>query len=238
MNSTTLQELISGSVLLIDKPVDWTSFDVVNKIRQAIRKRGKLKKLKVGHAGTLDPFASGLLIICTGSKTKDIDQFMNLDKEYISVFELGKETDSYDLTGSIVNEIPTEAFDTNMIRNTITTKFLGDIEQEPPMFSAKKIEGKRLYQLARQGKTVERQKRPVRVSNFEILDYSHPDLTVQINCSKGTYIRSLAHDLGHALGTAAFCKTLQRSAIGSYRLEQALTLSEWLDRFERDNPTE
>ncbi len=235
MNEFDLQHLIEGSVLLIDKPVSWTSFDVVNKIRSAIRHRANIKKIKVGHTGTLDPFATGLLIICTGKMTKKIQSFMELTKQYQAIYEFGKESDSYDVTGSFLKEEDITEMPLDRIKHVIQKQFIGRIEQIPPMFSAKKVNGQRLYKLARKGKTVERQKRAIQIDQYDVINYQHPEIEVLITCSKGTYIRSLAHDLGQALNTIAYCKTLKRTAIGKYHLNQALTLENWLAQFDLNN---
>lgn len=220
----TLEELQAGHVFLINKPVDWTSFDVVNKVRHSIRHKFNIKKIKVGHAGTLDPFATGVLVLCTGKMTKQIDTIVATEKEYISTFRLGAKSDSYDCTGEI--EITENAVLPSMeqIKEAISAKFLGEIEQTPPMFSAKKIDGKRLYYLARKGKTVERKAVKITIKEYEVLDYSDTMLKVRIVCSKGTYIRSLAHDLGEYFACGALCQTLERTRVGEYKLSDSLDL--------------
>jgi tRNA pseudouridine55 synthase len=220
-------DYITGQTLLVDKPAGWTSFDVVNKLRYSLRKITDVKKIKVGHAGTLDPFATGLLIICTGKLTKTIDSITGQEKEYIAEFELGKSTDSQDVTGEITEEkmIPPD-LTKETIQTIISEHFLGNIEQLPPMHSAIKVDGVRLYKHAHKGKTVERKTRIVSILNYELLDYSAPLLSVRIKCSKGTYIRTLAYDLGVKLGTVAYCKQLRRTKIGNFSVSEALSVDQ------------
>jgi tRNA pseudouridine55 synthase len=205
---------VEDRVLLIDKPLDWTSFDVVNKLRY------KLKIKKIGHAGTLDPLATGLLIICTGKMTKRIEEFMGLEKEYTGKFTLGQSTPSHDLetevttTGDITRLTETE------IRKAAAL-FLGSVQQLPPMHSAIKIGGKRAYQFARKGKDVVLQPRTVEISEFEITAINLPEVNFRIVCSKGTYIRSIARDYGNALGVGAYLSHLCRTRIGPYTLTNA-----------------
>lgn len=206
-----------GRVLLINKPYTWTSFDVVNKLRYL------LKTKKIGHAGTLDPLATGLLIICTGKKTKEINSFMGMEKEYTGRFILGQTTPSYDLETK-----PSEPRDiahlTRQNITDVTKQFLGTIEQLPPAHSAIKINGKRAYEFARAGNDVALKPRPVEIRTFEITSIDLPSVSFRVVCSKGTYIRSLARDVGDALGVGAYLSELCRTRIGDFLLEKAQTL--------------
>lgn len=221
----------NGQVLLIDKPLNWTSFQVVNKMRWEIRRAFKLKKIKVGHAGTLDPLATGLLVICTGKKTKDIDTYQGQEKEYTGTFELGSTTPSYDLETAIDNTFPTEHITEALIQKT-TAQFLGDIEQFPPVFSAIKKEGKRLYEFARAGEAVEIKSRRVSISTFEITKIEAKSIHFKVACSKGTYIRSLAHDFGKALNSGAHLSSLRRTRIGEFKVENAQTIEAFINSLE------
>ena len=186
-----IEEYQKGQVLLIDKPLTWTSFQVVNKLRWEIKQRFNIKKIKVGHAGTLDPLATGLLIICTGKQTKEIHTYQNQVKEYTGTFTLGATTPSYDLETEIDQKFPTEHITEDLLKET-TKQFIGDIQQKPPIFSAIKKDGKRLYELARKGETTEIKARIVKVLEFEITTINLPKVDFKVVCSKGTYIRSLA----------------------------------------------
>jgi tRNA pseudouridine55 synthase len=208
-----------GRMLLIDKPYEWTSFDVVNKLRY------KLKISKIGHAGTLDPLATGLLIICTGKMTKRIEAFMGLEKEYTGKFVIGQYTASHDLETEITAIKDISGITETLIRETART-FTGTISQLPPLHSAIKIGGKRAYQFARKGKEVELQPRQVEISIFEITGIQLPEISFRIVCSKGTYIRSIARDFGNALGVGAYLSHLCRTRIGPYTLANAITIEE------------
>jgi tRNA pseudouridine55 synthase len=218
-----------GVILLLDKPYDWTSFDLVNRIRVKLKRALAQKKIKVGHAGTLDPLATGLMIVCTGKKTKQIDQLTGLDKEYIATLELGATTPTYDLESLIDNHYSTDHITRELIEETLL-KFTGDIYQMPPIFSALKIKGEKAYELARRGEKVELQPRPITLFAIEILEFEMPRLVLRVHCSKGTYIRSLAHDIGQALNSGAHLTGLMRTKIGSFSLENALSL----ENFERN----
>lgn len=222
----TLEELQAGHVFVVNKPVDWTSFDVVNKIRYSICHTFNIKKIKVGHAGTLDPFATGVLVVCTGKMTKQIDSIVATEKEYVSTYRLGATSNTYDRTGEVEVRESAVFPSREEIEVAISANFVGEIEQTPPMFSAKKIDGQRLYDLARKGKTVERKAVPVTIKEYEILDYTENMLQVRIVCSKGTYIRSLAHDLGELLGCGALCESLARTRVGEYSLEGSSELEQ------------
>lgn len=208
-----------GQVLLINKPLTWTSFDVVKKLRY------KLKTKKIGHAGTLDPLATGLLIVCSGKMTKKINDFMGMEKEYTGTLVLGQTTPSYDLETE-----PTAAVDITHLQPAqildITTKFLGTIEQTPPLHSAIKINGKRAYEHARAGEEVELKKRLVEIKEFEITHIALPRVEFRVVCSKGTYIRSLARDVGEALGVGAYLAALCRTRIGEFRLADSQSIDD------------
>ncbi|MCB0474402.1 MAG: tRNA pseudouridine(55) synthase TruB [Flavobacteriaceae bacterium] len=225
----TAEDFKNGQVLLIDKPLQWTSFQVVNKLRYAISRKFHLKKIKVGHAGTLDPLATGLLIICTGAFTKKIETYQAQEKEYTGIFRLGATTPSYDLETEIDKHYPYEHLTEEGIRNTCK-RFTGTIEQKPPVFSAIKKDGKRLYELARAGETTEIKARQITIFEFEITKIDLPDLHFRVRCSKGTYIRSLANDFGKALGSGAYLKALKRTAIGDFSLVKAESIDGFLNR--------
>jgi len=209
----------AGEVLLLDKPLTWTSFDVVRKVKNTLRPR------KIGHAGTLDPLATGLLILCTGKKTKEIDQIQAQEKEYEGTFRLGQTTPSFDLETPVDAEQPYEHLTEADIQAAVAT-FLGKIEQIPPVFSAVKVEGKRAYELARKGEQAEIKAKTVEIKVFELTHIALPDIDFRVVCSKGTYIRSLARDLGVALGCGAHLTRLVRTRIGEYRLADAWTVAE------------
>ena len=223
----TLDDFKNGEVLLIDKPLHWTSFQAVNKLRWAIRKAFAIKKIKVGHAGTLDPLATGLLVICTGKMTKQINTFQGQEKEYTGTFVIGSTTPSFDLETEIDATFPTEHITEDLIHAT-TTQFIGDIEQFPPVFSAIKKDGKRLYEFARAGEAVEVKSRKVHISEFEITQINGAELKFRVVCSKGTYIRSLANDFGKALNSGAHLSELRRTRIGNFKVEDAITPEDFL----------
>jgi tRNA pseudouridine55 synthase len=217
----------NGQVLLIDKPLTWTSFQVVNKLRWEIRQRFNIKKIKVGHAGTLDPLATGLLIICTGKQTKQIDTYQGQVKEYTGTFTLGGTTPSYDLETEIDNTFPTAHITDELLHET-TKQFVGEIQQKPPIFSAIKKDGKRLYELARKGETIEIKERTVTVSSFEITKIKLPEVEFRIICSKGTYIRSIAFDYGKALNSGGYLSALRRTKIGNFSVDDAFSVEEFI----------
>ena len=223
----TLDDYKNGQVLLIDKPLTWTSFQVVNKLRWAIKQAFSIKKIKVGHAGTLDPLATGLLVICTGKMTKQINTFQGQEKEYTGTFVLGSTTPSFDLETEIDATFPTEHITEDLIHNT-TKQFVGEIEQFPPVFSAIKKDGKRLYEFARAGEDVEIKSRLVEITEFEIIEISDLELKFRVVCSKGTYIRSLAHDFGKALNSGAHLSELRRTRIGEFKVEDALNPEDFI----------
>lgn len=223
-----LEEFKEGKVLLIDKPLEWTSFHVVNKIRWHLRKTFNIKKIKVGHAGTLDPLATGLLIICTGKFTKKIEEYQGQKKTYTGEMTLGATTPSYDMETAVDQTYPTTHLTEELIEKA-THKFLGEIDQVPPIFSAIQQDGKRLYELARAGKTTEIKTRKVTIEHFKITQVDLPRVRFEVVCSKGTYIRSLAHDFGKALDSGAYLSSLRRTAIGSFKVADAQSLSEFIE---------
>lgn len=224
----TGEDYKNGQVLLVDKPLEWTSFQVVNKLRWAIRKAFNIKKIKVGHAGTLDPLASGLLVICTGKMTKQINTFQGQEKEYTGTFTIGSTTPSYDLETEIDETFPTEHITPELLHET-TKQFTGEIDQFPPIFSAIKKEGKRLYEFARAGQDVEIKSRKITISEFEITRIALPEVDFRVVCSKGTYIRSLAHDYGKALNSGAHLSVLRRTRIGDFKVENATTIDNFIE---------
>lgn len=225
----TVEDFLHGQVLLIDKPLEWTSFQAVNKIRWHIKKKFGLKKIKVGHAGTLDPLATGLLIICTGKETKNIATYQGLVKEYTGTFTLGSTTPSYDLETAIDKTYPTEHI-TEEILTKATRNFIGEINQKPPLFSAIKKDGKRMYELARKGETVEIDSRKISISEFNLTTIKMPQIDFQVVCSKGTYIRSLANDFGKVLNSGAHLSALRRTKIGEFSIEDALSISQFIEQ--------
>lgn len=225
----TKDDVLSGQVLLIDKPLHWTSFQAVNKLRWEIRQAFNIKKIKVGHAGTLDPLATGLLVICTGKMTKQINIFQGQVKEYTGTFVLGSTTPSYDLETEIDQTYPTEHISEALIHET-TKQFIGDIEQYPPVFSAIKKDGKRLYEFARAGEAVEIKSRTVHISEFEITSINGNSVEFRVVCSKGTYIRSLANDFGKALNSGAHLSVLRRTKIGDFSVDDAVTPEKFIEQ--------
>ncbi len=218
-----------GAVLLIDKPLNWTSFQVVNKLRWAIRKAYNIKKIKVGHAGTLDPLATGLLIICTGKMTKQINTFQAQQKTYEGTFTIGSTTPSYDLETEIDNTFPTEYITPELLEQA-RVQFEGTIQQKPPIFSAIKKDGKRLYEIAREGKTTSIESREVTIESFKIDAGEFPLVDFEVLCSKGTYIRSLAHDFGIALNSGAHLSRLRRTKIGAFDVAKAQSIDDFLNQ--------
>ena len=222
MQVKTKEEFLRGQLLLIDKPLNWTSFQVVNSIKWGIRKKFNLKKIKVGHAGTLDPLATGLLLVCTGKYTKRISELQGQAKEYIGTITIGATTPSYDLETELNQEFPINHITEALILET-TKQFVGKIQQVPPIFSALKKKGKRLYEYARKGKKVAIDSRPIEIYEFEITQIKLPQIAFRIVCSKGTYIRSIAHDFGIALKSGGHLSSLRRTKIGDYNVNNAIT---------------
>lgn len=216
----TVDDFKNGQVIIIDKPLEWTSFQVVNKIRWAIRRKFNLKKIKVGHAGTLDPLATGLLVICTGKLTKKINEYQAESKEYTGSICLGATTPSFDLETEIDKNYPTEHITEEAI-HAAANSFIGVIEQKPPLYSAIKKDGVRLYELARKGEKTEIKSREVTLYEFEITDISMPVVSFRISCSKGTYIRSIADDFGKKLKSGGYLSSLRRTRSGNFDLSTA-----------------
>ncbi len=221
---STADEFLAGQILLFDKPLGWSSFDVVKKVKNLIRTKYSLKKIKVGHAGTLDPLASGLLIVCTGKFTKRISEIQGQAKIYTGAITLGSTTPSYDLETEIDKIFETTHITEGLLREA-TKQFLGEIDQRPPIFSALKSGGERLYEKARRGETVEIKTRKVSVHSFDLTAIDMPVVDFEIKCSKGTYIRSIAHDFGAALNSGGHLSKLCRTAIGDYQLSNAFSIS-------------
>ncbi len=229
----TAEDFLAGQILLIDKPLHWTSFQAVNKMKWALKSKLGLKKIKIGHAGTLDPLASGLLLVCTGKATKQISELQGQVKEYTGTFCIGSTTPSFDLETEINQRFPTEHISEELIRQT-TLQFLGDIDQKPPVFSAIKKDGKRLYEHARAGETVEIASRKTTVYEFEITRIKMPEVDFRISCSKGTYIRSIADDFGKAMDSGSHLIALRRTKIGDYNVENAQGVLAFVDSLEAD----
>ncbi len=222
LRGVTIEKLRSGSTLLFDKPLNWTSFDLVNKVRRIIRRATGERRIKVGHAGTLDPLATGLMILCTGRATKSISGFTSLDKEYVATIKVGETTPSYDLETEIDKSYPTDHISEEKIAG-ILPLFIGEQTQVPPAYSAKYIDGVRAYELARSGEAREPRPVTVNISQIEMVDFTDRLLKIRVLCSKGTYIRSLARDIGRALDSGAHLVGLIRTKIGDYKLDEAVT---------------
>ncbi len=216
---------LEGEILYIDKPLHWTSFDAVKRVRSIMSRRLKIKKIKVGHAGTLDPLATGVMIVCTGKATKRIDELQAHTKEYVATIALGATTPSYDLETEIDATYPTEHITREMVEEVLK-KFTGRIEQVPPAFSACKIDGKRAYKMARKGKEVELKAKILVIDEIELLEYSQQSIVVRVVCSKGTYIRALARDIGAALNSGGHLTALRRTRVGDVKVEECLTVEQ------------
>jgi tRNA pseudouridine55 synthase len=217
-----LPDFATGAMLLMDKPLGWTSFDLVRKSRNVLTRQLKIKKLKVGHAGTLDPLATGLMLVCTGKATKRINEWMGMDKEYTAMIELGRTTPSFDLETETDGAYPYE----HITRETLDAAlqgFLGETQQRAPLFSAKFVDGKRAYTLARKGSDMELPPHPIRISRLEVTRFELPFVEIKIQCSKGTYIRAFARDLGLALHSGACLTELRRTAIGNFSVADAIS---------------
>ena len=220
-----------GEILYFNKPLTWTSFAVVNKVRYHLCRKLGVKKLKVGHAGTLDPLATGVMILCTGKATKRIEELQYQTKEYIATIMLGATTPSYDLEKEIDATYPVEHITREMVEEALT-KFLGTIEQVPPVFSACKVEGARAYELARKGKEVNLKSKTLVIDEIELLECNLPEIKIRVVCSKGTYIRAVARDIGEALDSGAHLTALLRSRVGEVTLDKCMEIDEfqeWLD---------
>lgn len=218
-------DFLAGATLLVDKPKGWTSFDVVNKLRYRLRSLLQVKKIKVGHAGTLDPMATGLLIICTGKFTKKLQEFQNLSKTYTGTLRLGASTPSYDAETEVDRNYPIDHIDRELLEEA-RLRFQGDLQQLPPMYSAIKLDGEPLYKKARRGLKLELKPRPVSIYRFELTNIQMPEIDFLVQCSKGTYIRSLVHDYGKALHSGAHLIRLCRTKIGPHSLENAWKLED------------
>ena len=229
MDNTSDKISEEGLVIPIFKPINWTSFDVVKYVRGVIKRNTQLKKIKVGHAGTLDPLASGLLIICIGKKTKEIYKYQDQKKIYFATFKLGATTPSYDLETKINQTYSTSHIDIDKIKKCIKN-FIGEIDQIPPIFSSIKVNGNRSYNLARKGENVNLNSRKIIISKFELLDYKNLEIDFKIECSKGTYIRSIAHDFGKNLNSGAYLKHLERYSVGDHNIKNAYYLDELENR--------
>mgnify|MGYP002601467790 CR=1 FL=1 len=218
-----VMDFVSGEIIAVDKPLGWTSFDAVKRLRGALQRRLGIRRFKVGHAGTLDPLASGVLIVCTGRATKQIDAIQASTKEYVATIKLGATTPSFDLETEIDATFPTNHITEEDVKETLT-RFTGDVMQVPPVFSAVKIDGKRAYKYARRGDEVELKAKPLKINILELLDCTLPEITVRIVCSKGTYIRALARDIGQALGSGAHLTALRRTRVGRFSEKDSLSL--------------
>jgi len=221
-------DFIGGEILYFNKPLNWTSFDVVAKLRYKICRHLNIKKMKVGHAGTLDPLATGVIIICTGKATKKIEEFQYQTKEYVAILRLGSTTPSFDLETEIDQSYPTEHITEELVKETLP-KFLGSIEQVPPAFSACKINGNKAYEFARKGIEVELKAKTLVIDEIELLEYAPDEIKIRVVCSKGTYIRALARDIGQALQSGAHLIALDRTRIGDITLEQCLQVEQMDD---------
>ena len=224
-------DFIAGEIIPINKPYTWTSFQIVNKVRYHLSRKYGIKRFKVGHAGTLDPLATGVLLLCTGKATKRIEELQSQTKEYVAEITLGATTPSYDLEHPIDATYPYEHITRELVEETLK-QFIGNIAQRPPLFSACKVEGKRAYDLARGGSDMQLAPKQIRIDDIELLDYDLPRIKIRVVCGKGTYIRSLARDIGEAMNSGGHLSDLQRTRIGEYRIEDCITpeaFQEWLE---------
>lgn len=219
---------LEGEILYLDKPLHWSSFDAVKRVRGIMVRRLKIKKIKVGHAGTLDPLATGVMIVCTGKATKRIDELQAHTKEYVATIALGATTPSFDLETEIDATYPTEHITREMVE-TVLKKFTGRIEQVPPAFSACKIDGKRAYKMARKGKEVELKAKVLVIDEIELLEYSQQSIVVRVVCSKGTYIRALARDIGEALNSGGHLTALRRTRVGDVKVKDCLSVDQAIE---------
>ena len=225
-------DFVAGEIIPVFKPYTWTSFQIVNKVRYHLSRKYGIKRFKVGHAGTLDPLATGVLLLCTGKATKRIEELQKHTKEYEAEIMLGATTPSYDMEHPVNATFPYEHITKEMVEN-ILAQFIGDIAQRPPLFSACKVDGKRAYDLARKGSDMELAPKQIRIDSIELLECELPKIKIRVVCGKGTYIRSLARDIGEALGSGAYLTALARTRIGEYKLEDCInpeTFQEWLEK--------
>jgi len=223
---------IDGEVLLFNKPFLWTSFDLVGRVRYLLKKQLHVKDIKVGHAGTLDPMATGLVIICTGKATKKINEFQDREKEYIATIKIGATTRSFDLETPVDHEFDCSHITHEMIEEKLKG-FMGLQDQVPPVFSAKMVDGKRAYKYARKGEDIELKPKRINISEISILNFDLPILKIRVKCSKGTYIRALARDIGLALGSGAYLIALQRTAIGEFKIDEAFNIENFKNIIEK-----
>jgi tRNA pseudouridine55 synthase len=225
-------DFIAGEIIPINKPYTWTSFQIVSKIRYHLSRKFNIKRFKVGHAGTLDPLATGVLLLCTGKATKRIEELQKQTKEYVAEIMLGATTPSYDMEHPVNETFPHEHITREMVEEVLK-QFVGDIAQRPPLFSACKVDGKRAYDLARKGSDMELEPKQIRIDSIELLECDLPKITIKVVCGKGTYIRSLARDIGEALQSGAYLTALTRTRIGDYKLQDCITpeaFNEWLEK--------
>lgn len=225
-------DFVAGEIIPVFKPYTWTSFQIVNKVRYHLSRKYGIKRFKVGHAGTLDPLATGVLLLCTGKATKRIEELQKHTKEYEAEIMLGATTPSYDMEHPVNATFPYEHITREMVEKTLT-QFIGDIAQRPPLFSACKVDGKRAYDLARKGSDMELEPKQIRIDNIELLEYELPKIRIRVTCGKGTYIRSLARDIGEALQSGAYLTALTRTRVGEYRIEDCINpeaFPEWLEK--------
>ena len=221
-----------GQIIALYKPYTWTSFQIVNKVRYHLSRKFNVKRFKVGHAGTLDPLATGVLLLCTGKATKKIEELQKQTKEYVAEIMLGATTPSYDMEHPVNETFPHEHITREMVEEALK-QFVGDIAQRPPLFSACKVDGKRAYDLARKGSDMELEPKQIRIDSIELIECELPKITIKVVCGKGTYIRSLARDIGEALQSGAYLTALTRTRIGDYKLSECIkieTFQEWLDK--------
>lgn len=223
---------LEGEILYIDKPLHWSSFDAVKRVRGALLRRLGLKKMKVGHAGTLDPLATGVMIVCTGRATKRIDELQAHVKEYVATIALGATTPSFDLETEIDETFPTDHITRELVEETLK-KFTGRIEQVPPAFSACKIDGKRAYKIARKGKEVNLKAKILVIDEIELIEYSQQSITIRVVCSKGTYIRALARDIGEALNSGGHLTALRRTRVGDISVNDCLSVDQAVELINR-----
>ena len=225
-------DFVAGEIIPIFKPYTWTSFQIVNKVRYHLSRKYGIKRFKVGHAGTLDPLATGVLLLCTGKATKRIEELQKNTKEYEAEITLGATTPSYDMEHPVNETFPYEHITKELVENTLK-QFIGDISQRPPLFSACKVDGKRAYDLARKGSDMQLEPKQIRIDNIELLEYNLPKIRIRVTCGKGTYIRSLARDIGEAMQSGAYLSELTRTRIGEYKIENCITpeaFPEWLEK--------
>ena len=225
-------DFVAGEIIPVYKPYTWTSFQIVNKVRYHLSKKYGIKRFKVGHAGTLDPLATGVLLLCTGKATKRIEELQKHTKEYEAEITLGATTPSYDMEHPVDATFPYEHITREMVEDTLK-QFIGDIAQRPPLFSACKVDGKRAYDLARKGSDMQLEPKQIRIDNIELLEFDLPKIRIRVTCGKGTYIRSLARDIGEALESGAYLSELTRTRVGEFKLTDCIkieAIEEWLEK--------